>query len=221
MGARALTLLIRSMSNTAHYVIFGATGGVGAALSRRLAAAGQSLRIVGHEPETTSRLAAELGAKHSICDAAEPESFAASLRSAKEALGAIDSVAHCVGSLLLKPGHMTTPQEWDETIAVNLSSAFHMLRAAIPVLRENGGSLVFVTSATARLGLANHEAIAAAKAGLIGLALSAAATYGEQGIRVNCVAPGLVAPHKPHHRQRAQPRGFAGDARLGREDRPA
>ena len=55
-----------------------------------------------------------------------------------------------------------------------------------------GGSIVLVSSAAARIGLANHEAIAAAKAGVIGLTLSAAATYGPRRIRVNCVAPGLV-----------------------------
>jgi NAD(P)-dependent dehydrogenase (short-subunit alcohol dehydrogenase family) len=57
---------------------------------------------------------------------------------------------------------------------------------------KQGGSIVLVSSAAARVGLANHEAIAAAKAGVIGLALSAAATYAPRGIRVNCVAPGLV-----------------------------
>jgi NAD(P)-dependent dehydrogenase (short-subunit alcohol dehydrogenase family) len=55
-----------------------------------------------------------------------------------------------------------------------------------------GGSIVLVSSAAARLGLANHEAIAAAKAGIIGLTLSSAATYAARGIRVNCVAPGLT-----------------------------
>ena len=57
---------------------------------------------------------------------------------------------------------------------------------------QTGGSIVLVSSVAARVGLANHEAIAAAKAGIIGLALSAAASYAERGIRVNCVAPGLV-----------------------------
>ena len=68
------------------------------------------------------------------------------------------------------------------------------MRAAGRVLaaQPTGGSVVLVSSAAARLGLANHEAIAAAKAGVIGLTLSAAATYAARGLRVNCVAPGLV-----------------------------
>ena len=59
-------------------------------------------------------------------------------------------------------------------------------------MARGGGSVVLLSTAAARHGLANHEAIAAAKAGLVGLALSAAATYGPRGLRVNCVAPGLV-----------------------------
>jgi 3-oxoacyl-[acyl-carrier protein] reductase len=57
---------------------------------------------------------------------------------------------------------------------------------------NTGGSIVLVSSVAARVGLANHEAIAATKAGLIGLALAAAASYAERGIRINCVAPGMV-----------------------------
>jgi NAD(P)-dependent dehydrogenase (short-subunit alcohol dehydrogenase family) len=60
------------------------------------------------------------------------------------------------------------------------------------MMATDGGSIVLMSSAAARIGLPNHEAIAAAKAGIIGLTLSAAATYAKKGIRINCVAPGLV-----------------------------
>jgi NAD(P)-dependent dehydrogenase (short-subunit alcohol dehydrogenase family) len=59
----------------------------------------------------------------------------------------------------------------------------------------DGGSLLLFSSAAGRIGLANHEAIAAAKAGIIGLTLSTAATYAQRGLRVNCIAPGLVKTH--------------------------
>jgi NAD(P)-dependent dehydrogenase (short-subunit alcohol dehydrogenase family) len=77
-------------------------------------------------------------------------------------------------------------------LAANLGSAFAAVRAAGLVMAEQGGSIVLVSSAAARIGLANHEAVAAAKAGIEGLALAAAATYAPKGIRVNCVAPGLT-----------------------------
>ena len=94
--------------------------------------------------------------------------------------------------MLLKPAHLTSPEEWAETIATNLGSGFATVRAAGKLMARGGGSVVLLSTAAARHGLANHEAIAAAKAGLVGLALSAAATYGPRGLRVNCVAPGLV-----------------------------
>ncbi|MDX2152529.1 MAG: SDR family oxidoreductase [Bryobacteraceae bacterium] len=106
--------------------------------------------------------------------------------------GRLDGVAHCVGSLLLKPAHATTEADWAATLATNLTSAFYVVRAAVKAMTAAGGSIVLVSSAAARLGMANHEAIAAAKAGILGLTLSAAATYANRGIRVNCVAPGLV-----------------------------
>ena len=110
-----------------------------------------------------------------------------------ERYGRIDGVVNCVGSLLLKPAHLTSDKEWDATLINNLHSAFYVLREAARIMMKGGGgSIVLISSAAARVGLANHEAIAAAKAGILGLTLSAAATYASKGIRVNAVAPGLV-----------------------------
>jgi NAD(P)-dependent dehydrogenase (short-subunit alcohol dehydrogenase family) len=75
---------------------------------------------------------------------------------------------------------------------LNLGTAFHLVRSGAKHLRARGGSLVLMSSAAASTGLPNHEAIAAAKAGVEGLARAAASSYAAAGIRVNAVAPGLV-----------------------------
>jgi NAD(P)-dependent dehydrogenase (short-subunit alcohol dehydrogenase family) len=87
---------------------------------------------------------------------------------------------------------LTSESDWQATLTSNLTTAFATVHAGVKSMMETGGSIVLVSSVAARIGLANHEAIAAAKAGIIGLTLAAAASYAERGIRVNCVAPGLV-----------------------------
>jgi NAD(P)-dependent dehydrogenase (short-subunit alcohol dehydrogenase family) len=138
-------------------------------------------------------LSAEIGASGSPVEAREPETIESCIARAADELGGLDGVANCIGSLLLKPAHLTSWPDWEETLTVNLSSSFAAVRSAVRPLRKGqGGSIVLVSTAAARAGIANHEAIAAAKAGVQGLALSAAATYAPWGIRVNVVAPGLM-----------------------------
>ncbi|KTD05373.1 SDR family NAD(P)-dependent oxidoreductase [Fluoribacter gormanii] len=106
-------------------------------------------------------------------------------------VGNIDGVVNCAGSLLLKSAHSTTFEEFQTCINASLTTAFATIRAA-GLMMKNGGSVVLISSAAALVGLANHEAIAAAKAGVIGLAQAAAATYAPNNLRVNVVAPGMV-----------------------------
>ena len=174
------------------YVILGATGGIGSALARRLAASGARLVIAGRDGDRLAALAAETGATPQRFEATDLAAVERCVQVGVERHGGIDGVANCVGSLLLKPAHLTTLEEWNAVLATNLTSAFATVRAAARAMMGHGGSIALVSSAAARVGLANHEAIAAAKAGVTGLTLAAAASYASHGIRVNCVAPGLV-----------------------------
>jgi 3-oxoacyl-[acyl-carrier protein] reductase len=173
-------------------LIVGAAGGIGSALADRLARSGARLALAGRNLEALERLAARTGGLPIRADAERPADLDAAVARTVEAYGRLDGVAHCVGSILLKAAHLTTDEEWTQTLSVNLSSAFFVLRAATRAMQRTGGSIVLVSSAAASAGLPNHEAIAAAKGGVAALAVSAAATYAARNIRVNCVAPGLV-----------------------------
>lgn len=173
-------------------VVFGATGGIGAALSRMLAKRGSKLFVVGRDSQKIAALAAETSASYASVDGIGPDDFENCIKAAKAEFGHVTGVANCIGTLLLQPAHRTTLEEWDETVTTNLGSAFATVRATARTMRQTGGSVVLVSSAAALTGLPNHEAIAAAKAGIIGLTRSAAATYAGSRLRFNSVAPGLV-----------------------------
>lgn len=175
------------------YAVLGATGGIGTALCQRLAATGARLALGARDEAKLAALAAQTNSSYQVVEATHADAVDAFIAHAVTTYGQLDGVVNCVGSLLLKPAHITTNDEWDFTMRQNLNSAFYLLRAATKAMTARGGAIVLLSSAAGRTGLANHEAIAAAKAGIIGLTLSAAASYAARNIRVNCVAPGLVA----------------------------
>lgn len=178
--------------SAANHVVLGATGTIGGALARQLVADGARVLLAGRDTQRLSELGAELDQPTATFEATNLGSVAGVVEQADEVFDRIDGIAHCVGSVLLKPAHLVTDEQWAETIALNLGSAFAVVRAAAKAMRTDGGSVVLVSSAAAGTGLPNHEAIAAAKGGIEGLTVSAAATYADRGIRVNAVAPGLV-----------------------------
>ena len=168
------------------FAVIGAAGGIGSAVARRLRTRGFAVRLIGRKEERLAQLASEIGATYAVADATRVVELEA-------VLGAnLLGLVNCAGSLLLKPCHLTTEAEWEQVIATNLTTAYATVRAGAKAMMATGGSIVLCSTAAARTGMANHEAIAAAKGGVMGLALSAAATYAPRRIRVNCVAPGLV-----------------------------
>jgi NAD(P)-dependent dehydrogenase (short-subunit alcohol dehydrogenase family) len=179
------------------YLVIGAAGGIGSEVCRRLSDQGARLALAGRTLEPLDELGDSLGTQsvRFQCDARQVEQVDDLFAKVVEQYGRIDGVANMAGSILLKPAHLTTVDEWHETIATNLTSAFAVVRAAGKHMRGNddpGGSVVLMSTCAARIGLSNHEAIAAAKAGVIGLTQAAAASYSSNKLRFNCVAPGLI-----------------------------
>ncbi len=179
-------------SNTAPaYLLLGGAGGIGSATARRLVASGTRVFLAGRSAAPLEALGAELGAQWHVGDLTTFDAVDAAFAAATDALGPLQGVANMVGSIILKPAHLTREEEFHTTIAQNLTTAFATVRSAARSMTD-GGSVVLMATAAARHGLPNHEAIAAAKGGVIALTRSAAATYASRGLRVNVVAPGLV-----------------------------
>jgi NAD(P)-dependent dehydrogenase (short-subunit alcohol dehydrogenase family) len=175
-------------------LITGAAGGIGRALAERLVARGVQVAAAGRE---AARLEAVPAALRIVADTTTAEGAAAAVAATRERLGPPTGLAHLVGSTLIAPLHRTRADAWRELMRVNLDSAFHVLAAWIEALRTDpaaarGASAVFASSVVSRIGVANHEAIAAAKGGVEAMVRSAAATYAPMGIRLNTVAPGMT-----------------------------
>ncbi len=181
-----------SVSDPRIALIAGARGGIGRELVAHLRARCRRVAVVGRDAATLADVPADA---HIAADTTAPEGAAAAVAACKDRLGAAPALlAHCVGSTLIAPLHRSTPAQIRDVLRVNLESALFVLQAWVEGLHAAGqpGAAVLVSSVVARIGVANHEAIAAAKGGIEALARSAAATYAPLGLRINAVAPGMT-----------------------------
>jgi len=175
------------------YVVLGATGGIGREVSRRLSEAGARLVVGARTKESVEELARELDATPFPLDARSFDAVEECVSEAVDARGRLDGIVDAVGSIMLKPAHMTREAELRDVLDTNLVSAFAAARAGVRGMEGgDGGSIVLFSTAAVRCGIPNHEAIAAAKGGVEGLTRAVAATYAPAGIRCNAVAPGLT-----------------------------
>lgn len=187
-----VTALSETMNDSPVYLIIGASGGVGSDLALRLSKRGARLILAGPNLERVAAVSTSVNAHAVECDVRYFCRVQETVDDAFGMYGRLDGVAQCAGSILLKPAHLTAEDEWSELVAVNLSGAFATVKYAAKKMMAKGGSIVLVSSCAAQIGLQNHEAIAATKAGVEGLVRAAAATYSRNKVRVNCVAPGLL-----------------------------
>lgn len=174
-------------------LITGSTGGLGQALAKKLLNDDWQLIVVGRNAE---KLKECYGSNHlqiaaDCTTAAGVQDLFASIKANDVTPNAL---AHCVGNIKLGAIHRMTDADFMDCMTVNLLSAFHTLAGFTRCLKESNaiGAAVLVSSAAARIGTPNHEAIAAAKGGLEAMVRSAAATYASANIRINAVAPGIL-----------------------------
>lgn len=176
------------MSGTA--VIFGGTGGVGAATAAMLRARGYALHLVGRDAERLAGLAAALDAGFTAGDAREPAHFA----EVAAALGdrPVDALIYAVGSINLKPVARLTDADFLEDFTLNALGAARAVQALLPALkRSERASIVLFSSVAVAQGFSGHASVSMAKGAIEGLTRALGAELAPR-IRVNCVAPSLT-----------------------------
>ena len=170
-------------------VIVGGTGAIGAALARRVAAAGGAVHLVGRDPARLAPLAAELGGTHAVADVMDTDALS---RAVALAGARVAGLAYCVGSIVMLPLGRATAADFVEAFRLNVVGAAMAVAAAGEALHAVPGSgVVLFSSVAARAGFASHSVIAAAKGAVEGLTVSLAAELAPH-TRVNCVAPSLT-----------------------------
>jgi meso-butanediol dehydrogenase / (S,S)-butanediol dehydrogenase / diacetyl reductase len=189
----------RSRFQDRRVLVTGAASGIGRAAAERIADEGGAvacLDLDGGGLDSTVASIQDAGRKALACvaDVAEPETVERVVAEAAAELGGLDAVANVAGvGDFTGDVTETAPQAWERVLAVNLSGAYHVSRAAIPHLRTaGGGTVVNVGSQFALVGCLASPAYCASKAGLIGLTRAMAVDHAPEGIRVNCVCPGPV-----------------------------
>ena len=175
-------------------LVTGSTSGIGLAIAKALAAEGARVMINGFgEPAEIDRECAELGAIHDGADMSRPDELERmNLRCADE-LGGPDILANNAGIQHVSPVEDFPPDKWDAIIAINLSSAFHTTRLALPGMRaKNWGRIINTASAHSLVASPNKSAYVAAKHGIAGFTKTVALEVAAAGITVNCISPGYV-----------------------------
>ncbi|WP_375465282.1 3-oxoacyl-[acyl-carrier-protein] reductase [uncultured Methylobacterium sp.] len=177
-------------------LVTGATGGLGGAIARALHAQGAVLALSGTRAEALEALAADLGERAhvlptNLADAAAVEAL---VPAAEAALAGLDILVNNAGitrdNLFLR----MKDEEWDQVIAVNLTAAFRLSRAAVKgMMRRRSGRIVNIGSVVGTTGNPGQGNYAAAKAGLVGLTKALAAEVASRNVTVNCVSPGFIA----------------------------
>jgi NAD(P)-dependent dehydrogenase (short-subunit alcohol dehydrogenase family) len=189
------------MFESKNVVIIGGLGSIGSAIANHLADLKAKIIATTTDSNKLSTISHKNIKGYFLADAANFDDTDNLFAKIKEEYGRIDIVINCAGSIFLKSAHQTRYEDFVKTINTNLFTAFAVVRSATKIMSGQidqdsgnniGGSILLFSSVATKIGLANHEAISAAKSAINGLVISAAASYASKNIRINAIAPGLT-----------------------------
>ncbi len=180
--------------------VTGSTSGIGLGVARGLAAQGANLLLNGFgDAAEIEKTRAELESEFSVtvlyssADMSKPDQIAAAVALAKEKLGGVDILVNNAGIQFVSPIDEFPIEKWDAILSINLSSAFHTIRTALPGMKEKGwGRIINIASAHGLVASPFKGAYVAAKHGLVGLTKVVALETATAGITCNAICPGYV-----------------------------
>jgi len=181
-------------------LITGSTSGIGLGIARALAEAGSAVvlngfGIVAEIAKTQDQIAADFGVEvsYSAADMTRPEAIAEMIAATVANHGRLDILVNNAGIQHVAPLEQFPVEKWDAILSINLSSAFHTTRLALPAMRQNRfGRIINIASAHGLVGSPFKAAYVAAKHGIVGLTKVAALETAEDGITCNAICPGYV-----------------------------
>ncbi len=188
------------MKNRRNAIVTGSTSGIGLGIAEALAADGMNVMLNGFgEADEIERARSDLASKHGVealysgADMTRPDEIRSMVEEVEGELGSVDVLVNNAGIQHVSPIEDFPPEKWDAIIAINLSSSFHTIRAALPGMKSRKwGRIINLASAHALVASPFKSAYVSAKHGLLGLTKTIALEAAEYGVTVNAICPGYV-----------------------------
>jgi 3-oxoacyl-[acyl-carrier protein] reductase len=200
-------------------LVTGASGGIGSAVAKALAAQGARVALSGTREAALEEVRGAVGGDAVIlpCNLSETEAVEALVPKAVETLGQLDILVNNAGVTRDNLAMRMKDEEWSDVIRINLEAAFRLARAALkPMMRARSGRIISITSVVGATGNPGQVNYAASKAGLIGMSKALAQEVASRGITVNCIAPGFIVSPMTEALNESQKQALLGRIPVGR-----